>query len=141
MRRLTIEERARILRALGTESRMQIIEVLKHGPLDVGDLAHRLGISQSAVSQHLKVLKELRLVSDERHSYFISYSLNPREFARLEQVLMAVCRVSLRGTPKRRRHEKRLRRRRLVQLRDRLKRQLREVEEAIAALDEESEGS
>ncbi|MBD3285396.1 metalloregulator ArsR/SmtB family transcription factor, partial [candidate division WOR-3 bacterium] len=68
MRRFTVVERARLLRAISTQSRMQIIEVLKQGPLDVGELAEKLGISQSAVSQHLKVLKGFDLVTDERHS-------------------------------------------------------------------------
>jgi DNA-binding transcriptional ArsR family regulator len=139
MRRITLEQRARILRALGTESRMQIIEVLKQGPLDVGDLAQQLGISQSAVSQHLKVLKELELVIDQRHSYFISYSLNPREFARLEEVMMRVCHISCEQTLKRRRYERQLKRERLVQLRNHLRSQLGQVEETIAALDEEEE--
>ncbi len=137
MRRITLEQRARILRALGTESRMQIIEVLKQGPLDVGDLAHQLGISQSAVSQHLKVLKELELVIDQRHSYFISYSLNPREFARLEEVMMRVCRISCEQTLKRRQYERQLKRERLVQLRNHLKVQLEQTEEIIAQLEEE----
>lgn len=126
------------MRVLGTESRMHIIEVLKRGPLDVGDLALELGISQSAVSQHLKVLKELELVIDRRHSYFISYSLNPREFARLEEVMLRVCQVSAEQAVKRRRYERRMRRERLLQLRDHLKNQLEEVDAALAALEEEN---
>jgi ArsR family transcriptional regulator len=141
MRRLTIEERARILRALGTQSRMQIIEVLKQGPLDVGDLAEALGISQSAVSQHLKVLKGLGLVRDQRHSYFIAYSLNPHAFSRLEEMMMRVCRISYEQEIKRRKHERRVRRERLLQLREHLKFQLQQVNEAIAALEEEAEES
>lgn len=133
--RLSMEERARILRALGTESRMHIIEVLKRGPLDVGDLAQELGISQSAVSQHLKVLKEMGLVSDERHSYFISYSLDPGSFAVLEQMLVRLCRITLH---KRREYWQNLRLRRLMRIREQLMAQLGRVEEAIAALKEEA---
>lgn len=134
---MTIEERARILRALGTESRMQIIEVLKRGPLDVGDLAQRLGISQSAVSQHLKVLKELGLVTDQRHSYFIAYSLNPHAFSRLEEMMMRVCRISYEHNLRRRKMERLVRRERLLQLKDHLTAQLEQVELALSALEEE----
>ncbi len=137
MRRLSIEERARILRALGTESRMQIIEVLKEGPIDVGDLAERLGISQSAVSQHLRVLKELRIVSDQRHSYFISYSINPQAFRWIEEAVMTFFRISYSESLKRKEFERRLRRERLLEIRENLEAQLREVCEVLQALDEE----
>jgi len=136
-RELSLFERARILRALGTESRMQIIEVLKEGPIDVGDLATRLGISQSAVSQHLKVLKELELVFDERHSYFISYSLNPNALSRLEAMFDAVCRITLEHAAHKKRLERRLRVERLQGLREHLKAELAEVEEALKRLEEE----
>ena len=128
-----MEERARILRALGTGGRMQILEILKAGPLEVGALAQQIGISQSAVSQHLKVLKELNLVSDRRRSYFIYYSLNPQEFARLEEMMMAVCRVSSE------RSLRRVRRERLSALRDQLKAELERIEEALSLLEEEKE--
>lgn len=132
-----MEERARILRALGTHSRMQIIEVLKRGPLDVGDLALELGISQSAVSQHLKVLKELGLVRDQRHSYFISYSLDPRSFARLEQMMVRVFQVSAEQAQLRRQYERRLRKERLKEIKNHLEHQLRQVEAALAEFEEE----
>jgi|GEM_PF-6872649 len=139
-RRLTIKEQARILRAIGTRSRMEIIEVLKQGPLDVGDLAERVGISQSAVSQHLKVLKGLNLVSDQRHSYFIAYSLNPGAFRQLEEMMIRVCRISFAEELARREYERHVRRRRLLELRAHLKGQLSEVEDALQALDEEETG-
>lgn len=133
MRRIVLEERARILRALGTGARMQILEILKVGPLEVGALAQQIGISQSAVSQHLKVLKELNLVSDRRRSYFIYYSLNPQEFARLEEMMMAVCRISSE------RSLRRVRRERLFALRDQLKAELERVQQALSMLEEEEE--
>lgn len=133
MRRIVLEERARTLRALGTGARMQILEILKVGPLEVGALAQQIGISQSAVSQHLKVLKELNLVSDRRRSYFIYYSLNPQEFARLEEMMMAVCRISSE------RSLRRVRRERLSALRDQLEAELERVQQALSMLEEEKE--
>lgn len=137
MRRLRFEQRARILRALGTQSRMQIIEILKEGPIDVGDLALRMGISQSAVSQHLKILKEMELVLDQRHSYFISYSLNPEALSRLEEMFDAVCRITYNHVVRQQQIERRLRRQRLLRLREQLIAQLGQIDEAIAALEEE----
>ncbi len=131
MKRYSLEERARILRALGTESRMLIIETLKQGPLDVGDLAEQLGISQSAVSQHLKVLKELGLVQDQRHSYFIAYSLNPQSFAKLEQMMLRVCQISYEHALKQKQYERQLRKERLLKLRAQLQAQLKQIDTAL----------
>lgn len=128
-----MEERARILRALGTQSRMQIIELLKSGPLEVGAIALRLEISQSAVSQHLKVLKRMHLVSDERRGYFIHYSINPREFVMLEEMMRAVCRISSE------RSLRLMRRERLLALRDQLKAELERVQQVLSMLEEEEE--
>ncbi len=118
---------------------MHIIEVLKEGPIDVGDLAERLGISQSAVSQHLRVLKELRIVTDQRHSYFISYSINPQAFRWIEEAVMTFFRISYTESLKRKELERRVRRSRLLEIREGLEAQLGEIQEALRALEEEAE--
>jgi DNA-binding transcriptional ArsR family regulator len=51
--------------ALGDPTRRQIFERLAKGPLAVGALAEGLPVSRPAVSQHLKVLKDARLVVAE----------------------------------------------------------------------------
>ena len=53
-----------MLRVLGDDTRRLIVERLAQGPQPVGELARDLPVSRSAVSQHLKVLKEAHLVSD-----------------------------------------------------------------------------
>jgi DNA-binding transcriptional ArsR family regulator len=52
------------LDALGDPTRRAIFERLVNGPLAVGDIAKKLPVSRPAVSQHLKVLKEAKLVRD-----------------------------------------------------------------------------
>jgi len=52
--------------ALGDPTRRQIFERLAKGPLPVGAIAAGLPISRPAVSQHLRVLKEARLVVDRQ---------------------------------------------------------------------------
>jgi DNA-binding transcriptional ArsR family regulator len=51
--------------ALGDGTRRAIVLMLAAGPLSVGDLAARLPVTRPAVSQHLKVLKDAGLVSEE----------------------------------------------------------------------------
>ena len=52
------------LDALGEPTRRRVFELLRDGPLPVGELAAQLPVSRPAVSQHLKILKEARLVTD-----------------------------------------------------------------------------
>jgi DNA-binding transcriptional ArsR family regulator len=54
------------VQALGDPTRLAIFERLADGPLPVGELANGFPVTRSAVSQHLKVLKDAGLVVDER---------------------------------------------------------------------------
>jgi DNA-binding transcriptional ArsR family regulator len=51
------KKQAELFKVLGVESRIKILELLKHkGPLGANELSEKLGITPSAVSQHLKSL-------------------------------------------------------------------------------------
>lgn len=54
------------MRALGDPTRLAIVERLGQGPRPVGELAATFPVTRSAVSQHLKVLKDAGLVQDQR---------------------------------------------------------------------------
>lgn len=70
------KEIAKMGKGLGNENRYRILEVLMKGPRTVGEIASRVDLAQPAVSQHLKVLKEAELVTDERSGQEVYYSLN-----------------------------------------------------------------
>ena len=63
--------------ALGDPTRRAIFELLAERPRAVGELAGGLPVSRPAVSQHLKVLKDARLVIDERAGTRRIYHLDP----------------------------------------------------------------
>jgi DNA-binding transcriptional ArsR family regulator len=63
--------------ALGDPTRRAIFERLVDGPLAVGDLASEFPVSRPAVSQHLKVLKEARLVADRPEGNRRIYAVDP----------------------------------------------------------------
>ena len=85
-------KRAELFKVLGVENRLRIIELLKEkGPLCVNDLAEELGVSPSAVSQHLKVLKYAGLVNDERQGYFIPYNVEVKILEKCGEILSDVC--------------------------------------------------
>ena len=68
-------EAAQLLKALGNEQRLMILCHLVAGPLSVGELNDRLPLSQSALSQHLGVLRDSGIVATTRESQSIIYSL------------------------------------------------------------------
>ena len=73
-----IEELAEIFKALSDPTRLRLAKLLgEHGgALCVNALAHRLGVTQSAVSQHLRVLRQAGLVNGQRRGHFVHYSLD-----------------------------------------------------------------
>jgi len=87
-----ISKQAEKFKVLGVESRIRIIELLKHkGALSVNEIAGVLGITASAVSQHLKVLKYAGLVKNERRGYWIHYEVDPVALEQCNQMLSEVC--------------------------------------------------
>jgi DNA-binding transcriptional ArsR family regulator len=68
-------EAAQMLKALANESRLLVLCTLSAGELSVGELNARVDISQSALSQHLAVLRRDGLVTTRRESQTIYYSL------------------------------------------------------------------
>ena len=86
-----MKEAADLFKILSVDKRIEIIERLKKEPTSVNALAEALGITQSAVSQHLRVLKGAGLVKDERQGYWIYYSLNKDVLEKCRQRLNRIC--------------------------------------------------
>ena len=76
-----------LLRALGNERRLMILRRLASGERSVGELRRLIGLSQSALSQHLARLRRERLVRTRRESQTIYYSLDGGEAAAVIEVL------------------------------------------------------
>ncbi len=68
-----------LYRLLGDEARLRVLRALagRHGRLNVTELTAVLGIAQSGVSRHLRLLKEAGLVVEERGGGFSYYRLSP----------------------------------------------------------------
>ena len=74
-----VKQAGELYRLLGDEVRLRLLRVLagKHGRLNVSELTAVLGIAQSGVSRHLRLLKEAGLVIEERGGGFSFYRLSP----------------------------------------------------------------
>ena len=86
-----MKEAAELFKILSVDKRIEIIELLKKGDTSVNAMAEALGITQSAVSQHLRVLKAAGLVKDKRQGYWIYYSLNKDVLEKCRQRLNRIC--------------------------------------------------
>jgi DNA-binding transcriptional ArsR family regulator len=83
--------------ALADPTRRAIVDSLANGEQAVGRLAAELPVSRSAVSQHLKILKDAGLVSERAMGTRRLYRLNPAAVAALRDQLDAYWRRALAG--------------------------------------------
>ncbi|MBA3823950.1 MAG: helix-turn-helix transcriptional regulator [Ktedonobacterales bacterium] len=77
---------ADLFRALGDATRAKIITCLLHQDLCTCDLALLMGITESAISQHLRVLRALRLVTSQRRGKLVFHAVADAHVALLVQV-------------------------------------------------------
>ena len=75
------------LATLGEPTRRRIVEQLASRPLAVREIADRLPVGRTAVSMHLRVLKDVGLVLDRRVGTRRLYQLNPEALAALRDYL------------------------------------------------------
>lgn len=79
--------RVEALLALGDPTRLAILERLADRPRAVVDLARELPVSRPAVSQHLKVLKDAGLVTDQAMGNRRIYRVDPEGLAAVREQL------------------------------------------------------
>jgi ArsR family transcriptional regulator len=91
---------AGLLRLLGNEKRLMILCQLADGELSVGQIQPRVGLSQSALSQHLALLREEGVVATRREGQTIHYRLADPAAARVIETLAELfCPPDMRTTP------------------------------------------
>ncbi|MFJ7183858.1 ArsR/SmtB family transcription factor [Lysinibacillus xylanilyticus] len=73
-----------ILSALSESNRMHIVELLRKGPLTVGEIADQLGLRQPQTSKHLKVLSDNGIVEVQAEANRRIYKLRPEPFQVLD---------------------------------------------------------
>ena len=81
---------ARICSAISEPNRILLIYAVAEKPLSVNNLAEIVGISQSAASRHLKVLRERGLIQAQRDGAQVIYSLTDERFIKALDLLRDV---------------------------------------------------
>lgn len=86
---------AHLCKALAHPTRLLIIDELRDGPVSVGDLAERLSLSQSNISQHLSLLRDQRVVVARREGSTVFYRLRDERLTQAFDLLREVLRQVL----------------------------------------------
>ena len=66
----------KVFKALGDETRREILKLLNEEDMSAGDIASHFNISKPAISKHLSILKEAELITSEKKGQFLIYSIN-----------------------------------------------------------------
>lgn len=90
MRREVIIKIAKILKALGNDKRLCIVMHLAQRELKVNELEQLIGLSQSALSQHLAILRAEKIVKTRREAQSIFYSLADKDVLELLNILRRI---------------------------------------------------
>ena len=83
MKKQHIENAAKILKAMGNERRLEVLYNLYAVESNVGELEKKVRLSQSALSQHLAVLRNENIVKTRRVAQTIYYSIRDDKILRL----------------------------------------------------------
>ena len=82
-----VTQGSKLLKALGNKKRLEVMYILREGEQKVGDLEKIIGLSQSALSQHLAVLRSAGIVDTRRQAQAIYYSVENDNAVRLLKML------------------------------------------------------
>ncbi len=85
---------ARLFHALSDETRLRILERLRHGERCVCELTDALDAAQSRLSFHLKTLKDAGLLNDRREGRWSYYSIDREAVAEATDIIAALAPTS-----------------------------------------------
>ncbi len=86
-----LEQTSRYLKAIADPTRLKIIELLNSNKqLCVNAIARRLNLTQSAISQHLRILRQLNLVNGNKMGYHIHYQINNDEMMKMNALFTEI---------------------------------------------------
>ena len=68
--------KAKLFRGFSDQSRLSILEVLRSGPLTVGEIVEATGLSQSNASNHLGCMRDCGLVVAEQSGRYVTYQIS-----------------------------------------------------------------
>jgi ArsR family transcriptional regulator, virulence genes transcriptional regulator len=99
------ETAAELLKAMASPQRLRVLCLLLDGERSVGQINEQVDLSQSALSQHLAVLRESHLVNTRRQAQTVFYSVAPGPVDAIIRTLHGIyCKPSRAGTARNKAH-------------------------------------
>ncbi len=99
-----MENTTSVLKAIADDTRLKIVKLLLQHNYCVGALARRLQLTEAAISQHIKVLREAGLLIGEKRGYFMHYDVDrdqlrmlAAEFEELAAIQREACKPEKEG--------------------------------------------
>jgi DNA-binding transcriptional ArsR family regulator len=83
----SFEQKSAFLSAMANEQRLRVLDILTKGEMPVGELADLIGLSQSALSQHLAKLRAAHMVKTRRDAQTVYYTVNSENVRRMLSLL------------------------------------------------------
>lgn len=75
-----MENQVNVFKALSDKNRLLILDMLSCGEMCACDIEEVLGLSQSTISHHMKILQQAKLVTGNKVGKWMHYSINKQEF-------------------------------------------------------------
>lgn len=82
-----MEKEVKIFKAIGDDTRLKILFLLLRKNICAKGIARHLDISEAAVSQHIKILKEADLIVAYKQGYFVKYEINQEALESAENLI------------------------------------------------------
>ena len=83
------KEKAKVFKAFCDESRLKILDILKHGELCAFDILEKMEIGQSTLSHHMKILCDAGIVTGRKQGKWMHYSTRKQGFAAAKEILLS----------------------------------------------------
>ncbi len=84
------EKLAGVFKLLSVEARIRILKALKRRGMCVTELTSQLGITHSATSQHLRLLRDAHLVKFQKRGFHVYYHLDGQNTERIHRAINAI---------------------------------------------------
>jgi DNA-binding transcriptional ArsR family regulator len=75
--------------ALSDETRIQILDILKNGEMNVNEIANNCKVTRPTISHHLQIMKRAGILNSEKEGKEVFYSINKSRFTSIAQSILS----------------------------------------------------
>lgn len=87
---MNLNDNSKLFKALGDNNRLEILNLLSSGEKCACDLLEYIKLSQPALSHHMKILEEARIVNSVKRGKWVFYSINKESLVNIRNFLQEI---------------------------------------------------